>query len=1617
MSWSSRRASVVLAILAVLGILTCWQQVSAQRIIRKPPIAVDPTTEQPPSQPTDPNGLTSGIDLVVKDRLEQQIVAAQDYIQDENWATAVDILQQLLDIKEDVFASVTRKGADGKVGKSIVSVRAEANRMVANLPPKGLEFYKKTHGPTAASLLKQAKELNNDPATLAQVTTRFLYTDAGADAVNLLATFHLDRGNYTNAALCYEKLMQREGASKLPPNILFKAALSFHRVGDKANEETAWKNLATKAQSVKLGRITKSVDDLKTYVASLKSENVEFGLYDWPMFGGKASRTGQGGEGGTAFLEPKWVESTIRENATKTHLDQAFNWLERSKQPVLSASFPIAATINREGKALPLVIYRSFWGIHARNVLTGELEWEAPSNWSIDRIEKEGKYAGNLHQWLQIYLNNGSKPEILFENSMVGTLTTDNTRVYCIEDLAVPPFSTQSPYNPQPVTYNGKLGEAINHNRLQAYDLDSGKLIWEAGEYGNKDNELSDTYFLGAPLPLNGKLFVLTEKNQSLRLVTLDPTTGKLVGSPQRLADTRDKMVQDLARRINASQLAYGEGILVCPTNAGAVLGVDLLSGSLVWAYAYREGGRSTQAWDPNKGIPPGMIIGPDGRYIPAVPNINNWKTSAPCITEGKVVFTAPDASSVHCVNLRDGTRVWKHSKQDDDLYLAGVFAGKVVIVGKKSCRGLNLADGSEAWRVDTGMPSGQGIASNNIYYLPLVNAIATKEPEICVIDVVKGTALAHTRSRKKEIPGNLIFYEGTVLSQNVTQVAAYPQLNVELKRIDELLSKKSTDPEGLIRRGDLRLDKGDLKGAIEDLRTALGNKPPQDMVAKARLKLYESFTEYFQRDFNAAEQYIKEYEAMCSVPGDAAEEKRRKGNYYCLLGKGREEQKKLVDAFEAYMNFGTLGADQELLSVVDQPAVKASPSVWAQGRIASMVARATREERAPLEALIAKRWKEVKDSDLSSLRNFVNTFGSMFNVGKEARLQLAERLIEDNDPKSLLEAEQHLGVLREQPDDSQTSARAVEALARLMTRKNLMEDAAYYYRVLGRDYPKVVVKDGRTGLEYYNDLATDKRFLPYLDEPTRFGMGKMKAEEQRGNFPYQTRLYTFEGDGEDLPFFQRFQLKFSTDYHQLKVFDTTTNKEYWSEGLEQTHFATLLNNYRNPQQQPRFPYQNLGHLVVLQLGHMVFALDPVNKQVLWKKNLSGQSSIPGYRSHSYDPRDGSLQIVYQHGWTQRLGQAGPLSPTAVVLQTSDALVGVDPVSGKTLWSRSDMPKSAHIFNDSEYIYVVEVNDGGNAGGTRALRMHDGYEIKVKDFSAQYQKRIRTMGRSILYSETDEKGGLTLRLYDVLTGKDAWTQGFPANTIVLKSERTDLAGVIEPDGSVTVVDVNKQKQVLKAKMDPEHLAKMQSVHLLQDRKYIYIACNGPTDRVLMPWGGLMSNLMPGTGMQCLPVNGEVYCWESSTGKMRWHNSVPNQMLILDQFNDLPICLFTARYQRWAPGAVNQRMVMAVCTKSIDKRTGKLLYDKEDLTSNMQQYHALNVDARGGKIELISYMMKVTHSMASDSSSTQGTGTGPGNKSSQLPQRGPGPQVDVAVPVPQPVPLPPPIIKRRIQIER
>ncbi len=1583
---STMRRMLVLVAVTGFGAVLAWlnppaiaQQerplvVQPQGQIRKP------TTDDNPAD-SSKNSLTDSITLPTDRKARRSIEVAEDFIKQEMWGEAARVLQTLLDTKEDVFVEVSRNDKT-----HWASLRREANRLIGVMPQEGRQFYELQYGARAKTRMNEAKA-QSDPKILAEVAQRFMHTEAGAEASNLLGTYHLDRGNVVQAALCFERVLSQEKPEKTSPLTLLKAALAFRRAGDADRADQTWKLLTRAAgrDGVKLGGKAVSLDQLKAEIDRYGSVVQATSPYDWAMYRGNASRSAQG-NGGAPFLQPKWTEPTFNQPQTGQWLEQALAQQQQGKS-ILPAYFPLAATVRFDHGPVPLLICRTHNGIQARDLKSGagKIVWATQSLGGLDNLiaDPDKKMLLDQWNWIGSYMNTNAN--MLCENSTVGTLSTDNQYVYIIEDLALPPHPGSQPmanfqWGQQPPL--GKMADQIYHNRLEAFDLRTGKFSWFLGGRSlDKDEttdagKLSDCYFLGPPLPIGDKLYVLVDKNSELRLVCLERSRDdKQPPTPtiswmQTLAHVRDKLLLDVNRRVNAAHLSYGDGILVCPTNAGVILGVDVLSQSFAWAYAYREDGPTTEVNDPVAGAVQRRRMPVMGNGQPAQTTLPiGWKTSAPAVHDGKVVFTAPDASSVHCLDARTGELIWKQRRDAANLrYMAGVFGDKVFLVGDRECVAYNLADGKRAWITRTGMPSGQGVASDNVYYLPLRSGEESQKPEVCALDIQTGRIIGSTIARpdeetkKIEIPGNLLFYEGDVVSQTADRITVYRQLRFKRQDIDVALQQNANDPNGLFQRGEIKLEEGDLQGAVDDLQGALANTPAPDLLEKTRSKLFQTYTKLIQRDFNAGEKYLAEYEAMCdvTVPADAPPEKvkeieqerqRRRANYLCLLGKGRERQGRITEAFQAYMDFGAHAAATELVSVIDEPTVRARPDVWAQGRIAAMVGKATPEQRKPIEELIRQRWDKVRtEGNTRDLRDFVSIFGSVVTIGNEARFQLAERLTEED---AALEAELHLLQLRRHAEP-QLAARAVEALARLMMKKYLLEDAAHWYRVLGDEFAQVVVRDGKRGADFLNDLATDKRLLAYVDgSRPAWTSGRIRAKEVHGNFGGYVS-HAFEPEGEVLPFFERNRLVLQNP-SQLKLIDRNNNEPRFVESIP--NISDLMNYFANMAPNVRMPFEVQGHLFVVNVGDKLFAFDPIERKKLWEHSLY-VSNVPNQNKTFAPDRDGRWRVIYADEYSHPLGRVGPVEPSYVCFVTREGLTALDPLQGTILWTKSDVPKNADVFGDDKHIFLVDVNKGKASAG-RALRARDGVAVDVPDFAAHYQDRLRVLGRKILVSER-KQGSRIIRLYDVLTGSNVWERAFSASAIVLQTEEPDLVGVIDSaaDGKLVVFDVHSQKDVLVASIEPKDLEKNEKVYLLADANFYYVICNrsgaqpGPGAFV-----GGMPNVM--SGIRCLPINGMIYAFERATGKFRWKKDMPDQMLVMDQYKDIPILLFTASQNRMAGGGLNRGVAPIAATRSIEKRTGKLIYDR-DSTPGHNQFFSLVANVQAGTIELVGNQLKVIH---------------------------------------------------------
>ncbi|HTU19972.1 MAG TPA: PQQ-binding-like beta-propeller repeat protein [Gemmataceae bacterium] len=928
-----------------------------------------------------------------------QLQAAADSIQEEDWKSALRLLQHLLDDKRNTLA---RLGGGAGKAERIVSVHTEAERLLASLPEAGRKAYQQTYGPRAADLLESARTVHDDQL-FARVVARYLYTDAGPVALRELARQHYKKGRLLLATLGYSRLLEHVGPARWSNDDLYQAAVAFHHCGTSAHTEQMLKQLRARTEQniIRLGKRKLTVEELRKEIERAAPSRQAL---HWPVYRGDSARRNRGA-GDPPLLEAMWRRSMFygkdfAERAAKERVQQAEKTLQSQKQPIISAFSPIALTArNHRGEEKSLLIYKNYFGVMTVDLSNGSLGWLSPSNGTLQRMfEAKGSKQTTMAQWLNYFKN--QYPQILFENSTVGTFSTDGKFVYVVEDLAVPPPPPSNLNNGRffpggmrtPPSLDRDLEDAVSHNSLFALSLArSGALTWALGDAVSDEEKAKDPfrdhYFLGPPLPLAGRLYVLADKQQEIRLICLETIEKRGTGgrpyytprvvSTQTLGNTQDSIQDDPLRRTWAAHLAYGEGILVCPTNAGTVFGVSLLENSLVWAYPYRD---KSDAGQPGAGVmpfrgrtPEGWQLGLDGMLHKIVATQSQWKLSAPVISDGKVVFAAPDSRSLHCINLRDGSPVWQRPKLDDDLYLGNVADGKVLIVGKKTVRALSLATGETLWTRETGIPSGQGIATGTLYYLPLQRGAHTKEPEILVLDIDKGRVIAHNKTRSRT-PGNLVFVEGKLISQSPWEVVVYPSLKGKLKEANEGVEKHPGDPARLIDRAVLRLSIAEQQGAVEDLRAALSKKLDKETRHRARALLFEALSEWLSSNLPAAEAALKEYKELTEVDLEGltgkdlserrAEQRRRQQRYYLLVARLRESQGRLTETLQAYFDLKGFLSSEEMLPLPDDPAVKVRLDVWIRGRIAEVLKKATPEQRKQMEAELERRLKEIQGRD-----------------------------------------------------------------------------------------------------------------------------------------------------------------------------------------------------------------------------------------------------------------------------------------------------------------------------------------------------------------------------------------------------------------------------------------------------------------------------------------------------------------------------------------------------------------------------------------------------------------------------------------------------------------------------
>ena len=1419
------------------------------------------------------------------DRLDSRgIERAKQLIAKGEFSQAIRFLDEVLARDEDSFVA----GRDDEV----YGLKGTARQILKLLPPEGQRIYQTTFGPVSRRLLKQSVS-NGDLRQLRQIAQRYFYTPAGHEAALLFAQHEADQGRHLTAALTYQQLLETtEAANRFEPQLSVLAATSWlaadnlSRAADVMRRliEQGYRSVQLSGEDVPL-RVSEYglVDWLEQSVGApvVRDQN---GEPEWLTVRGNPSRNGHV-DGGLPHLRVRWQVRLLEHHDLEEVHEKMAGLLKRQDKSRLPAATPLAVG--------DYVITRSAHGLIAIDFQTGKRVWQAqPQRASllqalVDANSRRDEDNSDIEPAQ-------SFARMIWEDYLYNTTSSDGQRVFVIRDLAPPRFDRRAspPFMPRPADDSRN----DDTNRLCAYDLPTqGKLVWEVDGAARSD-ELRGAFFLGAPVTVGQSLYCLVEikSDTAIYLVALDRKTGALRWR-QQLADLERGVSLDVKRRMQASMPSYDEGMLICPTGAGVVVGVDLAKQALAWAYRYQPATR------PNSRQ---RIL--EGRIMTVASK--QWVHSALLIADGRVLLTPPESNELHCLDLLTGKLHWKCSR-GDALFLAGVDEGRVLLVGGRNMSALRLDDGTPLWPTQKlelpfgSTPSGSGFFSKGKYFLPLASA------QVVAVDVATGKIVETANSRDGQLLGNLICYRGAVISQSGRYLDCFEQVDVLRAESERRRAADPNDFESLRTLGEIAYNDGKLAQAIELLSEAYESEPDD---LRTREVLGEALVAALDEEFAKYQELLP---LLAEIQEDSVEAQL---TLMRLHAQGLQELGLSDVAFEV-----CLSAYEKLAFAPTDLVIGRDHQVdarrWLAAQSAAAWESASHDQRERIAELLSPLLLEtLQVADTSHWQQFYDSFGAL-ELAETLGLALATEHIQQGE---VLAGQQLLLKLSESENDAVRNA-AIAQNSRLLHEADLPFLATVFDRQLGGALANVECFNGMTGSDCLADWASASeasvRQWPYGEVESSVEDTKVTGTTRSSRNP-QTGI-KLERCDEILGSCNVSHLGMVSGRNRAIAIRDSLGRDFYQAKLDQGS-RTILNAQGSVYGVSR------GNLLVLSLGRQIVAFDTLShgSKPLWRKNTVSTLQYVNQRRSGLRGQIGGPHASRSHINGNWLGLIGPVTHNSCLFQIEQRLVCLDTLTGEEKWSRDNLPVGCDLFGDEKVVFAIPKEskqalvfsavDGRSLGET------------AHDLPA-WQERRATVGRQIIRWRRLADRRWELSSIDALLGAVTWKHEFEKNARVDFAQNR-FAAVAEPTGGCAIVDITDGRLVVDQPIEVNVV--MNEVHLLVGTDRFVLA-------VQQPFEGSRKRFVKGLyGREDFTptgFSGQLYMFDRSSGTALWNRpaEVEGLPLMLSQAVDLPVIVFAGNIRRQDTQGSRSEVGITL----LEKSSGRVLFHRETLPQSPHQF--------------------------------------------------------------------------------
>ena len=643
------------------------------------------------------------------------------------------------------------------------SLKTQARRMLANAPPTARRLFELRYGAAAQRTFDDAVR-QHDRTRLRETARRYALTQAGDRAAVLEAELLLDEGRAEAAvALLEQTLAGRKDTEESLGKARVWLAAAEHVAGRaKDAAELLFRHRAIAAKAPFHAPLLPNPQAASRWLQDwLAVRTSETSLEHWWTHRGDARGNGAGPADFAALL-PRWRLPLHIDLQPETQAEEMDRGLQQLGLATVPAMHALAVGDD--------VLVRTPQALLAINARDGVRRWrrrEGLSDFRERMLRELGFPSVASKSWRTLSVR-------MWVDSALGRLSSDGERVYLVDP------ETPSPTG-MPLVGRSRTKSASH--RLTALDLErDGLPLWTIGGAPNAPGE-PETFFLGPPLCWDQRLFALSEGQGEIRVGAYDPATGRAIWR-QPIAHVENLTIhREAFRRYAAASPSVSGGVLVCPTVAGLVVGVNVAQRGLQWAYQYPNFRDARSR--PNKFVSPS----PWRPY---------WLDATATLSQGRVLLTPPDSDELHCLALQTGDLLWK-APREEGLYLAAVHGPDVVVVGRRQVASFDLDNGEPRWKHELDAPpAGLGFRQDDHYFVPLDN------DTLCRIRLTDGETVVE---RAPSELGNLVGWRDQWISVSPASVQSFHHSQALRRDINLRLAETNNDPWARRWRAALALD------------------------------------------------------------------------------------------------------------------------------------------------------------------------------------------------------------------------------------------------------------------------------------------------------------------------------------------------------------------------------------------------------------------------------------------------------------------------------------------------------------------------------------------------------------------------------------------------------------------------------------------------------------------------------------------------------------------------------------------------------------------------------------------------------------------------------------------